>query len=397
VTGLLQVAPHTLGFLARTWMRSLASAGVPTPAVLAALTPALGLQVAMDEVVLSVLKDPRLYPGRADYLRAEEETLAAEEMFSARGWVDEPALYHGTPPPIGSWRLVPQRAAGVAFEHLSFASAYEPHPGEPGRERWLEHTPNRTAHAWLVRSEDLTRPWLVGLHGFGTGTPAVDLRAFRAGQLHHSLGLNVVLPVLPLHGPRSSGRRSGDGLMSFDLIDSVHGLAQAVWDIRRIVAWLRGLGATRIGVYGLSLGGYTAALLASLEEGLACVIAGIPASDLPALYRHHSPEWMRKRAATHHLWGSETARVHKVVSPLALEPRVERDRRYVFAGMGDRMATPEQALALWRHWGEPRILWYPGGHVGAYWSRGVGDFVHEALASSGLVDPESEGTGATVA
>jgi len=387
--GLLQVAPHTIAFLARTWARSLGAAGVLSPAVLAPLTPALGLQVAMDEVVLSLLKDPLRYPSRSDYLRAEEETLAADELFRARGWADDPATYHDAPPPMGSWQLAPERAAGIPYEHLSFTSGYEPHPGEPGRARWMGHAPNRTAHAWVRRSEDLTRPWLVCLHGFGTGTPSVDLRAFRVRQLGHSYGLNVVLPVLPLHGPRASGPRSGDGLMSFDLIDSVHGLAQAVWDVRRITAWLRELGATRIGVYGLSLGGYAAALLASLQDGLTCAIAGIPASDLPALYRHHSPHWIRRRAAGHHLWGQETARVHRVVSPLALEPRVEWAHRYLFAGMGDRMATPRQAVELWRHWGEPRILWYPGGHVGAYWSRGVGAFVHEALTSSGLAAPKS--------
>jgi len=373
-------------------VRSLADAGLPTPAMLASLTPALGLQVAMDEVVLSVLKDPRLYPSREDFVRAQDETLAADELFRDRGWVEDPTGYHRTPEAVGSWRLVPRRAAGVSFEHLSFTSGYEPHPDEPGRERWLAHAPNRTAHAWVLRSEDLARPWLVCLHGFGTGTPAVDLRAFRAAQLQGSYGINVVLPVLPLHGPRASGRRSGDGLMSFDLIDSVHGLAQAVWDVRRVVAWLRALGATRIGTYGLSLGGYTAALLASLEDGLACVITGIPASDIPALYRHHSPAWMRRRAAMFHLWGPETARVHSVVSPLALEPKVAWDQRYIFAGMGDRMATPEQALRLWRHWGEPRILWYPGGHVGAYWSRGVGTFVHDALTSSQMAGPRTEAT-----
>ena len=68
---------------------------------------------------------------------------------------------------------------------------------------------------------------------------------------------------------------------------------------------------------------------------------------------------------------------------------MEWAHRYLFAGMGDRMATPRQAVELWRHWGEPRILWYPGGHVGAYWSRGVGAFVHEALTSSGLAAPKS--------
>ena len=33
----------------------------------------------------------------------------------------------------------------------------------------------------------------------------MDLRAFRVKELHRR-GINVVVPVLPLHGPRASGR-----------------------------------------------------------------------------------------------------------------------------------------------------------------------------------------------
>jgi hypothetical protein len=51
------------------------------------------------------------------------------------------------------------------------------------------------------------------------------------------------------------------------------------------------------------------------------------------------------------------------VSPLAYEPRVPVEGRYIYAGVADRVARPDQARALWRHWGKPVIDWLPSGHV----------------------------------
>jgi len=73
------------------------------------------------------------------------------------------------------------------------------------------------------------------------------------------------------------------------------------------------------------------------------------------------------RAATH------------VVSPLALDPRVPTQRRFIFAGTADRVARPDQARALWRHWDRCAIHWFPGGHVAAQWSPTVWPFVLDAL------------------
>ena len=71
--------------------------------------------------------------------------------------------------------------------------------------------------------------------------------------------------------------------------------------------------------------------------------------------------------------------VHRVVSPLAMEPLVARDRRFIFAGLGDRMAVPSQAHALWEHWERPTISWFPGNHVGYLWSAKVSGFVDRVL------------------
>ena len=58
---------------------------------------------------------------------------------------------------------------------------------------------------------------------------------------------------------------------------------------------------------------------------------------------------------------------------------VAHGNRYVFAGLGDRMAVPSQARDLWEHWDRPAIRWFPGNHVGYLWSSKVTTFVDRVL------------------
>src|SRR3989442_416086 len=82
--------------------------------------------------------------------------------------------------------------------------------------------------------------------------------------------------------PRSRTRFSGIEFVGVSPLDLVHAESQAVWDLRRLIGWIRRQAATHVGVFGISLGGYTSAVLAGIEDGLACVIAGVPPSDLIA-------------------------------------------------------------------------------------------------------------------
>src|SRR3546814_21043756 len=69
--------------------------------------------------------------------------------------------------------------------------------------------------------------------------PWMDLNLFSPRWLHQKLGLNIIQPVLPLHGPRSTGWRSGDHYLDGDMTDLVYAESQALWDLRRTLAWLR--------------------------------------------------------------------------------------------------------------------------------------------------------------
>ncbi len=369
--------PRTLQFVGTTLLRGEVSDSLPAPH----LSVGLAAQVAMDEVLLAVALTPRRFPLPGDYVRVAAELAEADALYRTRGWIDDPASYHRTPPPLVGHDVTRSRgwAMGLNYDRLSWDSGFEPHPDEPGRERWMAFEPNRTATAVVLRHPGTDRPWVIAVHGFCMGFPFMDFQGLQAARIHHELGMNVALPVLPLHGSRRVTLVSGEPLLSFELMNTVHGLTQAVWDIRRLIHRLREQGATSISLYGVSLGGYTVSLLAGIEEEVDAVVAGIPVSDFPGLFNRHSPHHIQARSIEHRIMGGAAENVYRVVSPLRFEAKMPVDRRFIFAGYGDRLATPGQAQRLWEHWGKPRISWYSGNHVGYLWSRQVSEFLVDSL------------------
>jgi dienelactone hydrolase len=207
--------------------------------------------------------------------------------------------------------------------------------------------------------------------------------------MHRTLGLNVAIYVMPFHGPRAVGRRSGDGYLSGDFLDTIHAQAQAVWDLRRLVAWLRRDGAPAVGVHGVSLGGYTAALLAAIEPRLERVVLGIPAACFVDLARTNVPPGLLRAAEWLGFPLDAIERILRVVSPLALPPRVPHAHRAIYAGVADRLAPPHHAWDLWRHWERPRVVWYQGSHVSFLMEPSVRDLLADAFDARAMLDAAS--------
>jgi pimeloyl-ACP methyl ester carboxylesterase len=373
-------APRTALFALNTQARQRRGPAVDR-APAAPLSAGLLAQVAVDELILGFFRSGGRSLDETMLAEAGVEILEADALFCARGWVDAPATYHGTPPVLDE-PIIRRRWLGpTRFELVLAPSLYEPHPGEPGRDRWNALTPNRRLGAIVLRHKT-PRPWIVCLHGLRMGRfSEVDLRSFRAHHLYKELGLNVVLPTLPLHGARTPQDPSAR-MMTHNVVDNIHGVAQAVWDVRRVLSWIRSLSPEPVGLCGVSLGGLVTSLVASLDPELQCAIAAIPLVDLAAITERHIPRAQRKRAERHHLIGEEARRIYRVISPLTMTPTVPRDRRFVIGGLGDRMVTPQQAYDLWVHWDEPEAAWYPGSHV--FFQSAVNRFIEEALHTSGL-------------
>jgi pimeloyl-ACP methyl ester carboxylesterase len=367
----------TLSLLWKTFVGSAPREGVPEARPSASLLA----KIVIDEALLRVMSGSSgfwAHPGRLDQTVLNEVSRGTA-FYDKHGWLEDPASYHREPPELRDPHL--HSVLGlIPHEHLSFESEYLPEVGEPGRIRWLAYRENSRAHAWVMRHFEHDRPWIIMLHGYGMGTPLADLGGMRARYLHSRLGLNVLSYVMPLHGLRRVGSGYGSELFTGGVANLIHGEAQAMWDLRRLISWIRGSqGADRIAVHGLSLGGYTTALLAALEPGLACAIAGIPASDFVELFRTHTAVPDAADTKRMDRFWEDTKRLLTVVSPLAMAPRISHDRRYIFAGVADRLAPPGAAQALWEHWERPRILWYQGTHTSFLVEPEVRDLFDEAM------------------
>ena len=340
-------------------------------------------KAALDEALVGYFVSLAKIPAGAEAESLVRDAAVMEAVLAQRGWLDNPAAYHQTPSAPTDARLTPARFGGFDFEKLRFSSGFEPHPEVPGAALWQSYLPNLDCHASVFRQPQRGRPWLLCIHGYRMGTPFMDLRLFAPHILFKRLSLNLVMPVLPLHGPRRIGAQSGDHFLDGDPLDLLFAETQALWDLRRTVAWIRAQEPdARIGVLGYSLGGYNAALLATHETGLDFVISGIPVADFASVLWQHVPTPLRHYFEAEGLSRERYQRLLHVVSPLALPPKLPADRLHLFAGSADRVVPPVQPLKLAAHW-QRNVHWFPGAHLTFRGERAVVRCIDDAMTGAG--------------
>jgi hypothetical protein len=374
MAGLLAAGSYlTAGYLAIS--REPLADGAPAPDK----TLALYAKAALDEALLAYFVGFANFPGADAIERIGRDAARLEALIESRGWTAHPETLHPAPPAPDRVYVQQARIYGREYERLSYPSGFVADAALPGAEDWGKLHNNHQSTAWVLRHPGPPRPWLMCVHGYRMGEAWLDFTLFPPRWLHDHLGLNLFMPVLPLHGPRRVGLRSGDQYLDGDPLDLLHAQTQALWDLRRALAWIRTQeDAPRIGVMGYSLGGYNTALLAQYERGLDFAIAGIPVVDYASALWRHIPAQFREYFAAHGLDLPCYRRLLQPVSPLARPPLLERDQLYIFAGSADRVVLPEQPLKLAAHWGVP-IQWYQGGHLSFRGERLVTAHIEAAM------------------
>lgn len=377
---------RTGSYYAGTWLDYLAGRddGFEDALPVARPTMALTAQAFRDEVVLMGLHARRPISDLDGFARIKREVGKAIDFYGERGFLDSPEGFFAAPPPLVDVETLPRKGFRRTHDRLRWDSGYAPLPGEPGRKRWQGYTANDRGYAVMLRHAE-PRPWLVGIHGAEMGRAGLDLVLFRARHLHEEFGLNIIQPVLPMHGPRARGLPKGAVFPNEDVLDTLHATAQAVWDVRRLLSWIRAQEPdSPIGLNSISMGGFIAGLVASLDERLTCAILGVPVADVvQVLGRHSGLRHTDPRRETVEL----AAPLGRMASPLSMQPRVPMRGRFIYGGIADRVVHPrEQVIRLWEHWGKPEIVWYRGGHTAFFEARPVQRFVEAAIVQSGLLD-----------
>jgi len=270
------------------------------------------------------------------------------------------------------------------------------------RRRLVSDYHQAPAPAWLVAQGQHSDPiqfehWqhkpgaalgtVVLLHGFAMGWPGIDARLM-AARYWFRQGLNVVVLILPDHGPR----RASDTLLSGLRFTVPHALRlagavrQAVYEIFALKQWLRSVDSAPVGLVGMSLGGYLASLCAGLSNDFEFIVPLVPPACMGDL------AWRVYRETAQHRVGKDRVLTRQNMrtafflhSPLAHARQVPTERIMLVAGAGDRIVPPEHPTALWEHWGRPRIHWLSGSHIATASSAALRKPVREHLSSLGIL------------
>jgi pimeloyl-ACP methyl ester carboxylesterase len=256
-------------------------------------------------------------------------------------------------------RELPNELGFARTLDLSWASDYQPFVPAVA-ERYARTSENHAAGVRLFASSSERRPVAVLIHGYMAGSYQVEQRLWPMQRLLRS-GYDVALFTLPFHGVRANAaRRGAPEFPGSDPRFSNEGFRQVILDLRCFVRWLREQGHPEIGVMGMSLGGYTAALLATVEAGLSFCVPVIPLASLADFAREQgelssAPEVAAREHAL-------LERIYRVVSPLERKSLIAPARTLVVAAKADRITPVAHARKLSAHFGSQLVSWH-GGHL----------------------------------
>lgn len=255
-------------------------------------------------------------------------------------------------------RELPRETGFARAFDLSWASEYQPFLPALA-ERYGQCAENRAAGVrFLTSGED--RPVAVLIHGYMAGSYPMEQRVWPLPRFLRS-GYDVALFTLPFHGVRANAtRRGAPEFPGTDPRSSNEGFRQGIADLRNFVGWLRAQGRPAVGVMGMSLGGYTASLLATVDPGLSFCVPIIPLASLADFVREQGElSGAPDVAADEH---ALLERLYRVVSPLDREPLIHPSRTLVVAGKADRITPVTHARKLAAHFGSQLVSWH-GGHL----------------------------------
>ncbi|MEM9192023.1 MAG: hypothetical protein AAGF12_22810 [Myxococcota bacterium] len=237
---------------------------------------------------------------------------------------------------------------------LSWPSDYAPVCDEIA-ESYQAHPGNQRAHGRAFFHAE-PRPAVILIHGYLGGVHAFEERLWPLDWLFRK-GLDPVLFVLPFHGLRSTGRARFPGP---DLRVTIDGFRQSIHDLRSLVTYLLHRGAPAVGVMGMSLGGYTSALLSTVEPRLSFVVPFIPLASIADFIREGDRLVGTRSQRTEQHQLLEDA--HAVVSPLHRPCLTAPAGRLVVGAHGDRITPPGHAERLAEHLEAPLEM-FRGGHI----------------------------------
>ena len=328
----------------------------------------LGLRTAIASLVGAAMLPPVLTGlVRGGDLRRERKHLEFYAELAAEQDAGKSFPAPAAPPRVSTRKANPvaQWVAHGDVQHVSFQSSFEAVNPEM-RNLWRGLNRNNVVHAQHWRHDDGPHPTLCVIHGF-LGSPYLFNGLFFSLPWFYRSGYDVLLYTLPFHGRRAEkfSPFSGYGFFANGMAGMSEAMAQAVYDFQSVMDYLQSTGVDKIALTGMSLGGYTSSLIASADDRLEAVIPNVPVVTPESAFDDWRPanQLVTLGRSVSGISRAAAEAASAFHGPLNYRPKVPKDRRLIITGLGDRLAPPEQAEALWEHWDRCALHWFPGNHI----------------------------------
>lgn len=148
-----------------------------------------------------------------------------------------------------------------------------------------------------------------------------------------------------------------------------------ILDHMRVIDWIEAqpaLDASRVGIFGISMGGIKGAMLAPLENRIRAAIIGLAGGDLPHILAYSTEpglakkrvEFLKERNLTAEQAEAELRKIIKR-DPLVYAPYVDPKKVLMVIARSDDVVPTAKGIELKEKMGNPETIMLPGGHYTA--------------------------------
>ncbi len=179
-------------------------------------------------------------------------------------------------------------------------------------------------------------------------------------------GIDACIMYLPCFGPRR-GLDQGRLLKMTDNPEQlITAIEQAVWDIRRTARCLAAqnhINPDQIGICGVSLGGFIAALAAGVDAQFPKAAVIMAGGDLSTVLMTEEPEVRRikKSILNQQITPEKLTEMLKSIEPLTYAHRLQNSQILMVSGSKDTVVPP-QCAEKFAQKAQTKIIWYPKNH-----------------------------------
>src|SRR5579872_5366728 len=184
---------------------------------------------------------------------------------------------------------------------------------------------------------------------------------YRFPSLTHSLtrrGVNSIVFEMPYHfRRRPPGKGPLSDFISEDVAHTVEAAHQTLAEIHAMVAWLKGQGIKRIGIWGFSLGGWLGGLAACYNPAIFCAVLVTPVVRMDRMVQETAFCQLLRGSL-----GSKSGEWTKL-NLTAHKPLIPKINILLIQAQHDLFVPAETMEELCQAWDQPEMWRLPHGHI----------------------------------